>query len=146
MPPVYLRKDRVTRHICRRLVKNFMDVIILSELKERQMSGYDIICIIYEQFHLLFSSGTVYFTIYRLERDGLIRGRWSARKRVYTLTPKGENVLKEIADSHRVIQEVVARIFSKITRGEFLQRTAVVKRVTGRDGGTSLRSQPPTLS
>jgi DNA-binding PadR family transcriptional regulator len=42
------------------------------------------------------SSGTVYSKIYGLERRGLLKGRWDERKRVYTLTKKGEAALNPI--------------------------------------------------
>jgi len=68
------------------------------------LSGYDIIAFIHNKFHLLVSSGTVYSLLYSLERDGLIKGVWSQRKRVYQLTEKGEDTIKTIMNANDKIQ------------------------------------------
>jgi len=81
----------------RRVVQNFMDIIILTEMKKGSLSGYDVISLVQKRFGLLMSSGTVYSLMYSLERDGLIKGVWNSRKRVYVLTEKGERDIK----SHR---------------------------------------------
>jgi len=75
-----------------RMVKSFLDAIVLDKLRERDnpISGYDVVTFIHKKFYILVSSGTVYALLYSMERDGLIRGMWSQRKRVYTLTEKGE--------------------------------------------------------
>lgn len=74
----------VLKKMYRRLVKAFLDVLVLSGLRNRAMSGYDVIAFIHSKFNLLVSSGTVYFLLYSLERDGLTKGEWTQRKRVYT--------------------------------------------------------------
>jgi len=56
----------------RRLVKNFLDMLILMELNERPMSGYDVMTLIYRRFHILMGSGSVYSLLYRMESYGLI--------------------------------------------------------------------------
>jgi len=73
-----------------RIVKNFMDVLVMVELRDNPLSGYDVISLIHKKFNLLVSSGTVYSLLYSLERDGLIEGKLNDRKRVYVLTEKGE--------------------------------------------------------
>jgi len=89
----------------RRMVKSFLDNIVLAKLREQDspMSGYDVIALIHKKFHILASSGTVYALLYSMERDGLIRGVWSQRKRVYTLTEKGEKKIKAILDAKEKI-------------------------------------------
>lgn len=64
-----------------------MDIIILAELRNRPMSGYDVISFIHNKFRLIVSSGTVYSLLYSLERNGLITGTWNKEKE-YTNTPK----------------------------------------------------------
>ena len=77
------------RTMHRRLIKNFSDIFILSELRKGPLSGYDVIEYINNRFRILLSSGTVYAILYSLERDGLITGNWTQRRRTYTLTPEG---------------------------------------------------------
>lgn len=90
--------------IHRRSVKTFLDVLVLSELRNGAMSGYDVIAFIHNKFRLLVSSGTVYSLLYSLERDGLIKGDWQQRKRGYTLTEKGEATIKAILSANDKIQ------------------------------------------
>jgi len=88
----------------RRAIKSFMDILILAELRKGSLSGYDIIGLIHKRFGILTSSGTVYSLLYSLERDGLIKGVQNQRKRVYTLTQKGEQKTKIITKANEEIQ------------------------------------------
>jgi len=99
-----LESSQVLKKMHRRIIKTFLDVLVLAELRNGPLSGYDIIAFIHNKFHLLVSSGTVYSLLYSLERDGLIKGVWSQRKRVYQLTEKGEDTIKTIMNANDKIQ------------------------------------------
>ena len=88
----------------RRIVRSFLDILILSELRKRCMSGYDIIAFIHRKFRILISSGTVYSLLYSLEREGLIQGRWNQRRRVYSLTEKGEKTIRALQNLNNQIK------------------------------------------
>ena len=80
------------------MLKRFVDMIPLGELKKRGMSGYDLVYRPHTKYDLLVSPGTVYALLYSLERQGLIKGRMEERKRVYELTDCGlenANLLKK---------------------------------------------------
>jgi DNA-binding PadR family transcriptional regulator len=77
-----------------------MDVIILSELKDGEMSGYDAISYIHKRFGVLMSSGTVYSVLYSMERDGLIKSIQKSRKKAYVLAEKGKQRLEDIKRSN----------------------------------------------
>jgi DNA-binding PadR family transcriptional regulator len=94
----------------RRVVRNFLDILILSELKECQLSGYDAVGYIYRKFDVLVSSGTVYGLLYSLERKGLIKGASNEGKRVYLLTRKGEQNIENIEKANREIQNFLTNI------------------------------------
>lgn len=97
-----------------RIVKSFLDILILAKLNRGgPMSGYDVISFIHDRFHLLVSSGTVYSLLYSLERDGLIKGKWVERKRVYTLTGKGQETIKNILSAYGKIQSFMATLLVK---------------------------------
>ena len=99
-----------------RLVKNFMDIIVLSQLrKSSSLSGYDIMSYIHGKLGLLMSPSTVYSLLYRLERDGLVEGEWNHRKRVYTLTGKGDIYIKLIQRSSERIPLFIMEIFGERT-------------------------------
>src|SRR4030042_2746970 len=87
-------EGRILKKMHERIIKNFMDIIIMTELRNGSLSGYDVISYIHNKFNLLVSSGTVYSLLYSLERNSLVEGVWEERKRVYKLTEKGENTIK----------------------------------------------------
>ncbi|MDH5450282.1 MAG: hypothetical protein OEX77_05180 [Candidatus Bathyarchaeota archaeon] len=58
-----------------RIIKNFMNIIILAKLRNGALSGYDVISFIHNKFHLLVSSGTVYSLLYSRERKRFNRGK-----------------------------------------------------------------------
>jgi DNA-binding PadR family transcriptional regulator len=94
----------------RKAVKNFMDILILGEMKKNLVSGYDIITIIHKRFGILLSSGTVYSLLYSMERHGLIRGTWNNRKRVYALTEKAEQNMDAVIKAKKEIQDFLRNI------------------------------------
>lgn len=94
----------------RRVIKNFMDILILTELKKRPMSGYDIIGLVHRRFGILVSSGTVYSLLYSMERNGLIDGVQNRRKRVYRLTEKGEQNSNVMTKANGEIQSFLRNI------------------------------------
>lgn len=100
----------VLKKMHRRIIKGFLDVVVLTELKRGVMSGYDIIGFIHNKFRILVSSGTVYSLLYSLEREGLIEGRWNHRKRVHILTDKGERTIKTILNANNDIQYLVRNL------------------------------------
>jgi DNA-binding PadR family transcriptional regulator len=105
-----LLETDVLKKMHRRIIKGFLDVLVLTELRKGVMSGYDIIGFIHNKFRILVSSGTVYSLLYSLEREGLIEGRWNHRKRVYQLTDKGERTIKTILNANNDIQYLVRNL------------------------------------
>lgn len=95
---------KIAEKLRRRLIKNFMDVIILMQLRKSPMSGYDVISYVHKRFGILMSSGTVYSLLYSLERNGLIKGSWNQRKRIYKLTKKGGKNIEAVIKANGEIQ------------------------------------------
>ncbi|MEM3770245.1 MAG: PadR family transcriptional regulator [Candidatus Bathyarchaeia archaeon] len=103
-------EGKILKKIHERIIKNFMDIIILAELRNGSMSGYDVISFIHNKFHLLVSSGTVYSLLYSLERNGLIEGTWNERKRVYKLTEKGVKTIETILSANDKIKNFITSL------------------------------------
>ena len=95
----------------RRVVTNFLDILLLVKLRNASLSGYDMISYIHKRFDMLISSGTVYSCLYHLERHGLIKGDLVQRKRVYMLTEKGRGTVKTILGMRDKILGLVVNIF-----------------------------------
>jgi len=102
--------SKLVEKLRKRVIQNFMDILILTEMKKGSLSGYDVIALLHRRFGILLSSGTVYSLLYSLERDGLIKGVWNQRKRVYALTEKGEQNMQVITKANQEIQNFLKNI------------------------------------
>ena len=90
---------RIIQKMHERVIKSFMDTIIMTELQNGPISGYDVISYIHNKFGFLASSGTVYSLLYSLERNGLIEGIWIERKES-TNSPKKAQKLSQPSSTH----------------------------------------------
>jgi len=84
----------------RELRKGSAETVILALLEELPRHGYEIAKLIEQRSDgaLKFHVASLYPTLYRLERRGLIQGRWversnTRRRRFYRLTPQGQKTL-----------------------------------------------------
>jgi PadR family transcriptional regulator PadR len=81
------------------LLKGHLDSLVLAALEIEPAHGYGIIARLRERSRDVFrlAEGTVYPTLHRLERDGLVKSRWTAasgrRRRVYRITRPGREAL-----------------------------------------------------
>jgi len=105
----------VVREIERRILNDFMDLLILSILHHNggQISGYDVIKYLHRKYSFLPSAGTVYSHLYAMEREGLLRGNVAERKRVYTLTCEGEETAKIILNAENRIVSFMSTVLRK---------------------------------
>lgn len=103
-------EGKILKKMHERIIKNFMDVIIMTELRNGSLSGYDVISYIHNKFNLLVSSGSVYSLLYSLERNDLVEGTWDERKRVYKLTEKGEKTIDTLLRASDKIKGFMANI------------------------------------
>jgi len=101
---------RIIKKMHERVIKTFMDTIIMSELQNGPISGYDVISYIHNKFGFLVSSGTVYSLLYSLERNDLVEGVWIERKRIYKLTERGTKTIQTILNSHNNIKSFMTTI------------------------------------
>ena len=104
--------SKVVENLRRRAIKTFMDMLILAELQNKPLSGYDIIGLVHKRFDVLVSSGTVYSLLYSLERNGLVIADMDNRKRVYTLTSKGEETLETVSRANGEIHGLLQNLIS----------------------------------
>jgi PadR family transcriptional regulator PadR len=88
----------------RELLKGSTDSLLLSLIGNKPMYGYQLIKEMGRRSggYFQFSEGTLYPALHRLEREGLIQGKWEhspggQERRYYYLTPKGHQVLVEKA-------------------------------------------------
>ena len=103
----------VLRHFEQRILTEFIDLLVLSTLycQGGSISGYEIIKYVQTRYHFLLSPGTVYSRLYDMERKGLLRGKHSGKKRVYTLTWYGKEVARAILNGKDRILKFISMIF-----------------------------------
>jgi DNA-binding PadR family transcriptional regulator len=103
-------EGRILKKMHERIIKNFMDIIIMAELREVPLSGYDVISYVHNKFNFLVSSGTVYSLLYSLERNGLVEGVWDERKRTYKLTEKGKKTIETMLNTNDKIKDLLINL------------------------------------
>jgi len=84
------------------LVKGSIDSLLLCLTGQRPMYGYQIIKELEDksQGYFKYKEGTLYPALHRLEKAGLIAGKWEAtssgrQRRYYRITDKGSKILAE---------------------------------------------------
>jgi DNA-binding PadR family transcriptional regulator len=89
--------QRTFKRAIRRVAKSFRDIAVLAVLSENEdLNGSQIMEGIYKRLEILLPSGTVYSTLYALEREQLVKGVSHSKCRTYTLTSKGHAKLEQI--------------------------------------------------
>ena len=90
------------RPISKELRKGSADLLILALLEHRPRHGYEIARVIDERSEgaLSYHVASLYPTLYRLDNQGLVEGRWvekagQRRRRYYKLTPAGRKMLAQ---------------------------------------------------
>lgn len=95
-----------------RVIKEFLDIIIICELKEQsELSGYDLATLEKQKFGITLSPGTVYSTMYAMERRGLITPHPNGKKTTYVLSPLGEKALENIKRCSSELVEFMKCLF-----------------------------------
>ncbi len=91
----------------KRVVRNFMDVLILLEMQKDPMTGYGVMVYLQKKFGTSFSSGTVYGVLYAMERKELIEGFWDGQKRLFKPSGKGLNEAAVLLKAHKPLQDLL---------------------------------------
>ena len=92
----------------RELLKGSTDHLLLSLIGQEPIYGYQLIKEIGKRSdgYFEFKEGTIYTALHRLEKEGLIEGKWERissgqERRYYYLTKMGDRVLNEKRDEWR---------------------------------------------
>ena len=104
-------ETKIVKKMHERVIKTFLDTIVMAQLRSGPISGYDVISFIQNKFGILVSSGTIYSLLYSLERNGLVEGVWSERKRIYRLTEKGARTIEVVLGAQDKIKSLLSVVF-----------------------------------
>ena len=103
--------------IGREAQKSSAELLVLALLEDRARHGYEIgqLIEVRSEGVLRFHIASLYPMLYKLERRGLIQGRWvekagQRRKRFYRLTPEGRRVLERQRSRWQEFMSALARV------------------------------------
>jgi len=95
-----------------RIVKSFIDILILMELEKSPLTGYSLIGLINNKFMIFVSPGTIYNSLHSLEAKDLVKGFWKDKKRIYIISSRGKEFLKVIRSHKKEILGLLDKVFS----------------------------------
>ena len=95
----------------------FLKLVVLKIISDRPIHGYEIIKTIEARSAGQWtpSAGSVYPILEGLEKNSIIRSEEIDRKKVYTITPKGEVALKRMTEKKRQLLEKMTRYIDAVT-------------------------------
>ena len=103
--------------VSRDVKKGSAEVLVLALVEDRPRHGYEIGKLIEERSNgvLKFHIASLYPMLYKLEKRGLIEGRWvekagQRRKRFYRITPQGRQVLQRQRNRWQEFMTALARV------------------------------------
>lgn len=59
-------------------------------------TGYDFMKYIHSRYYVSIGAGRAYSTLYALERQGYVKGEQKSTKRVYSITPEGQALIRTV--------------------------------------------------
>jgi DNA-binding PadR family transcriptional regulator len=68
-----------------------------------------------KRYDIAISPGIIYSTLYSLEREGLIIAKQRNKSRRYSISPRGENLLRNISLTHHHIQVFTISILESLS-------------------------------
>jgi len=96
------------------LLKGSTETLLLSLLAEEPRYGYQLVKEMERRSsgYFRFKEGTLYPALHRLEKAGLLVGRWQAspsgqQRRYYYITPKGRRALAQMLEEWRSFSRAV---------------------------------------
>ena len=102
------------------LIKGTLSLIILSLLSRKAMYGYEIAGTVKEETDgiLEWKAGSLYPSLHKLEKDGMIRGQWEGdpdtrQRKYYHITKNGLAALGEKESSWSQLTKALAQIMEK---------------------------------
>lgn len=102
----------------REALKGHVDLLLLSVLEDGPAHGYGLVEALRERSEGAFdlAEGTVYPSLYRLERRGFVASRWEAvggrRRRVYRLTNGGRDAFERQRSEWRMFARAVEAVLA----------------------------------
>lgn len=94
-----------------RIVKVFLDMLILIELKRGSLSHSEFAKIFHKRFGEIVDSSHIDSNLNSMENEGLITNRSTKSRKVYALTVKGEKKVRAFLNSKNKILGLLLNLF-----------------------------------
>ena len=101
---VSVTKMKVEPSVHERILRAFLDRVILKMLQRHPSTGYEINDSISKRFGIKIGPNVVYTKLSSMERDGLITCLQHGRTRTHDLTEKGKETLEDVPQMIKEIQ------------------------------------------
>jgi DNA-binding PadR family transcriptional regulator len=98
----------------KRLISAVLDIVIIMHFEQETFSGYDVILFVHKQLGVMLSPGTIYATLYAMERNQFLISANGETKRVFRATEKGLRLAKLLSSPEEIIV-----FMSKIVKKRF---------------------------
>ena len=89
--------NKYQKEVQTKLTKAILDTIILQNLSQESMHGYQLIIKIRKDFGVYFGPSTIYPLLALLEKKGYVKSAWNMDferpRKIYNLTADGKNIL-----------------------------------------------------
>jgi len=95
-----------------RITESFLDLLILLELRKREMDDHDVIAHVQNKFQITVEPKSVHSALNLLETNALIKSEKVQQRKVYALTEKGEETIKTVLNLRDKILGLVLNILT----------------------------------
>ena len=101
-------ENKIVKHTTRKLI----DIIILQQLNNKQMHGYEVIKSIKQNYNIHFEPYTIYPILTSIQKQKHIESHWSTNNmrpiKIYNITPQGTQHLT-------IAKETLLKIYNQLT-------------------------------
>jgi DNA-binding PadR family transcriptional regulator len=105
-----LLKAHLKPKIEERMVRAFLDVVILRMLLNYPMTGYEIEGCILKKFKVKISTNVVYTKLSSMEREALVKCTQNGHSRIYEVTANGNDVTDNRSEILKGIQKTAISV------------------------------------
>ena len=108
--------EQESEHFHKEIRKGFLKAILLTIIREKPIHGYDLIQQIKEKSGGRWtpSPGSVYPALEYLESRGYIMSQEMERKKVYTITPRGEQAIEQMKQLRKEMLRDITAFFGNL--------------------------------
>lgn len=104
--------EKAEEYFAKRLVSGFLDFIVLYHFQQEIFSAYDVTQLVNRRLNILLSPGTIYSTLYSMQREGLLESYNIPNKRVFKASEKGLKINKLIRTNADMVA-LITKIMQK---------------------------------